>query len=398
MAGRSPAKRRRRLVAAILLAALCGSATTIVVVRLLGHGSPHGRPSAFSPGPPALPPAAHTLLGISVNRLFNDRTFSPAQIDSQLAVLKATGATDARSDALWEATEPLAPRNGVHHYDWRFDDAIAAALARHGLAWLPILDYSAPWAQSVPGEDHSPPSSSRVFAQYTAALTNRYGAHGSFWVAHPELPTLPVQTLEVWNEPDGSFWLPHPDAPRYADLYAAARAAAKEVEPGIRVIVGGLTSPATFLPAMMRARPGLAGRIDGVGVHPYAPNPRSILVKLRSDRKILEAIGLGSAPLYVTEFGWATSPPGDRNYLPAATRPAYIEQTIELLAHSDCGVAGVLLYTWITPQRVAADREDWFGIRSPSAATSDRDATSGFTAGISAAKLARAPARICRSG
>ena len=40
------------------------------------------------PGPPAQPPPAGEELGANVNRLFNDRTYGSAAIDSQLAALR----------------------------------------------------------------------------------------------------------------------------------------------------------------------------------------------------------------------------------------------------------------------------------------------------------------------
>ena len=135
--------------------------------------------SACIPAPPS------QVFGINVNRLFNDLTYTQAHIDAQLAAVRATGATVARSDALWEAAEPHAPAGGRHRYDWSFDDQIAGSLAAHGLTWLPIIDYTAPWAQSVSGQDHSPPRSDADYAAYAGAFAARYGSGGTFWRAHP---------------------------------------------------------------------------------------------------------------------------------------------------------------------------------------------------------------------
>ena len=71
-----------------------------------------------------------------------------SEIDAQLQAVRATGATVARSDALWEAAEPRAPVAGRHTYDWRRDDLTVASLAVRGLRWLPIVDYSPLWAAS----------------------------------------------------------------------------------------------------------------------------------------------------------------------------------------------------------------------------------------------------------
>ena len=345
-----------------------------------------------APAPP--PTAAGTELGASVNRLFNAPGYTAAQIDAQLAALAQTGATLARSDALWEAAEPGAPTGGAHHYDWSFADGIAGALAAHGLRWLPILDYSAPWAQSIPGQDHSPPASVAAYADYAAAFAARYGQGGSFWAAHPGLTPEPVDTYEIWNEPDNpGFWVPRPDPARYATLYAGARAAINAVQPDAQVIVGGLTRPRTFLPAMLAADPALREQLEGVAIHPYGRTPAQVAGSVRGARAELDALGLGTVELWVTEVGWTTSPAGALDYVAERLRPGYIERTITELGHSDCGIAAVVLYTWVTPERDPADPQDWFGIHPPGGgSTAD---TSAFAAGIRAARAAGPTAAVC---
>jgi hypothetical protein len=346
------------------------------------------------PGPPGKPPPEAEQFGVNVNRLFNDRTYIPQQIDAQLRAVRATGSTVARSDALWEATEPTAPAGGVHRYDWSFDDAIAAALARNGLRWLPIIDYSAPWAQSVPGVDHSPPSSTSDYAAYAGALAARYGAGGSFWRQHPNLASDPVDTYEIWNEPDDpNFWSPRVDPARYADLYVTAREAIAAADPGARVIIGGVSDARGFLSAMFAMRPGLRGHVDGVGIHLYGHSSGAVLSVLAGARGALVALALGSVPIYVTEFGWPTRPPGGLDQVPASRRPGDIRRTTAALGHLDCGVAMAVLYTWVTPQRNPDNREDWFGIHSPTGGSTPD--TRAFTAGLRAAVAPRRAVRGC---
>ncbi len=351
-------------------------------------------PAPAGAGPPARPAPAKQQFGINVNRLFDDRTYAPAQIAAQLRALRATGATVARSDALWEAAEPTAPAGGVHRYDWSFDDAIAMALAEHGLQWLPIIDYTAPWAQSVAGVDHSPPASVTDYAAYAGAFAARYGAGGAFWRDHPDLTAAPVDTYEIWNEPDNqAFWRPTPDAGRYADLYTAARNAIAAVDPAASVIVGGLTHVASFLPAMLAARPDLRGHIDGIGLHPYGANPFAVLANVAEARRVLAAVGLDAVPLYITEVGWTTDPPSHPNYLPERLRPGYITSTLAALGHVNCGVAATVFYTWVTPQRDPHNGEDWFGIHGPGGAGTPDSAA--FAEGLRRATAPAAPIRAC---
>jgi hypothetical protein len=403
-------RRRPAPASALIAAAVAVVAVGMAIVVILGGGAHRShRPSTASTstattaiatqtpppaGPPAKPAPTREALGINVNRLFNDRTYTAAQINASISVLQRTGATVARSDALWEAGEPAPPTGGVHHYDWSFDDQIAGSLAAHGLQWLPILDYSAPWTQSIPGQDHSAPRSPLDFAAWAGALAGRYGPGGAFWRAHPRLKALPVDTYEVWNEPDNpTFWVPDPDAPYYANLYLQTRDAITAVDGGARVIVGGLTNPKAFLPAILRARPDLAGHIDGVAIHPYGANPLVVLRTVRDARAVLDSLGLSAVPMYVTEFGWTTKPARALDWAPAQARPGYISATLAALGHTDCGIAAALLYTWVTPQRDPANAQDWFGIEPPDGGGGP-DVTA-FTTGLAKASAPAPPVKLC---
>ncbi|HWD75985.1 MAG TPA: hypothetical protein VG371_12660 [Solirubrobacteraceae bacterium] len=390
-------RRRARIAAA---GALAAAAAVAVVVLAVTAPSPRHAPPPPSPSPsprPGLPPPSGQSFGVNVNLLFNDFSYPAAQINAQLAAVRSTGATVARSDALWEAAEPQAPAAGHHRYDWRFDDEIAGSLAANGLTWLPILDYSAPWAQSIPGVDHSPPSSDVDYAAYAGAFASRYGPGGSFWRAHPQITPQPVTTIEIWNEPDQpEFWKPAPNPGAYAALYLAARAAIDAADPGIRVIVGGLTDPRAFLPELLQAAPRLRARIDGVAIHPYG-RPATVLSKVVAARATLDSLGLDRVPLYVTEFGWTTSPPGASDYVPAARRPADIESTLTALGRAGCGLAMVVLYTWVTPGGDPGDSQNWYGIANPTQPADGTAGTAALTAGVRAAsRTPGAASTACR--
>jgi polysaccharide biosynthesis protein PslG len=392
---RSPRAKSALVAALVALVVLAG-----VIIATGGSRAPRRPPPAAAQpvplgpqsaplGPPALGAPPAPAFGANVNRLFNDRAYSPRQIASQLAALRRTGATIARSDALWEVAEP---RPGAH--DWTFDDAIAAALAAAGLRWLPIVDYSPSWASSVPGQDHAPPRSAADYAAFAGAFAARYGPGGAFWRSRPDLTAKPVDTYEIWNEPDnGAFWRPRPDAARYEAMYLAARTAIKEVDSQARVVVGGLTAPSTFLPAMVAARAAIGAHIDGVAIHPYGPTPAGVLADVRDARNVLARLGLTRTPLYVTEFGWSTQPPGTITYLPERVRPSFIAATLVALARADCGVAATTIYTWVTPERHRSDRDDWFGIQPPRGGTSP-DAIA-FAAALKIASSPGPPLRVC---
>jgi hypothetical protein len=374
---------------------------SVVIVVAVSPSPKSVPPPATTPSPlPARPAPPGIDFGAVVNYLFNTDDWAPAQVAAQLQALSATGATEARTDALWEASEPKPPSGGVHRYDWFFDDTIAGDLAAAGLRWLPILDYSAPWAQSVSGQDHSPPSSDDDYAAYGQAFAARYGAGGTFWRTHPLLQAEPVTTIEVWNEEDqAEFWYPAPDAGAYAELYQLTRQAIDRVDPTARVIVGGLVYPQTTLPAMVRADPSLRGHIDGVAIHPYGATPGAVMRRVAGARRTLDGLDMPSVPLYATEFGWDVSPPGSPDYASPAQRPELLSATIDELGHSDCGVAAAMVYTWVTPEKDPASYQDWFGL-SPVGPLSDSlahdpQAVAGFTAGMRAARAPAATGTSC---
>ena len=351
---------RRRLVA-VVAAVLVGAAGAVAVVALSGGGSspsPVGRVPPSGPAA-ALPAPSTQEFGVNVNRLFNDLSYSQAQIDAQLAAVRATGATVARSDALWEAAEPHAPVGGEHRYSWGFDDQIAGSLARAGLTWLPIIDYSAPWAGSVSGDWRSAPSSSAQYAAFAAAIAARYGARGSFWAQYPQLPYEPVQTYEIWNEENGNyFWDNGPNPAVYAELYLAARAAIRAVDPLAQVAIGGLTNPRqgmsalAFLSGMFRAVPGLAGNVDAVGIHPYAANAAGTVQFVVAVRQLLDSLGESAVPIDVTEFGWQTGSAAAEQQ-----RAANMSAVAQALGNSNCGIALLAPYDWQDPSYIT--NGDW---------------------------------------
>ena len=153
------------------------------------------------------------------------------------------------------------------------------------------------------------------------------------------------------------------------------------------MLIGGLAHPEAFLASMMAAAPQLRGEVDGVAIHPYAATPDGVLTRVREARKVLDSVGLANVPLYITEFGWTTQPAHALNWAPSAQRAGDVSRAFADLGHTNCNVAAVILYTWVTLQQNPADREDWYGI-SPRGGGGDPD-TAAFADGL---RTAAAPA------
>ncbi len=307
--------------------------------------------------------------GVNVQQVFSGQ---PSSWEPDLTAMAGGGLSLARIDARWQNVEPSPPSSsGQHTYNWSMYDGIVQGLARHGLRWLPIVDYSTTWSGVTPGDTLSAVAPAHIpdFAAYAAALARRYGRGGTFWQSHPSLTPVPVTSYEIWNEENSTvFWRPQAgNAEAYADLYMAARSAIRGVDPQARVFIGGLaldnppdvTDEIDFVRRMFAHRPDLAGNVDGVGLHPYQQTVTDTYMRLAKFRQGLNQIAGASVPIEITEVGWATTSVSD------AERGFDLATLAVELPRSDCNVDMFLPYTWLTQEVNPSDPEDWFGIWNP---------------------------------
>jgi hypothetical protein len=116
--------------------------------------------------------------------------------------------------------------------------------------------------------------------------------------------------------------------------------------------------------------------IDGIAVHAYGRDPSHVVSQVRADRLVLNSLGAGSVPLYVTEYGWSsrpvTQPSGHTviraNYAPASQRGFFIVQTARTLLGSDCNVTAATFYAWVTPETGPQSVYGWYGVASATGA------------------------------
>jgi hypothetical protein len=275
----------------------------------------------------------------------------PAQFEHALGALRAQGVRVVRSDAPWALIQPRPPLPGNPGWHWAQPDAWVSAFARQGLSWEPILDYSAGWAKTCRG--FCAPLGNFTYAAFARAVAGRYGSRGTFWAEHPGLPIRPARVFEIWNEENVRSY--HVAPGRYASLYAAARQAIRAVDPSARVIVGGLADdsgpfsarqdyPSLYVRAMFAARPGLAGRVDGFGLHPYGSSALDVEQWVVHFRQTLDGLGEGAAPIELTEFGWPTGAEQGETW--RAQQMSFLGAA---LGRSNCGIGLVAPYDWANP-------------------------------------------------
>jgi len=202
------------------------------------------RAAADAPPHPSLPPPViPDCLGVNIH--FTDPK------PGELEMLAAAGFKWVRMDFQWGGTER---KKG--EYDFRAYDRLAAALEKHGIRAVFILDY---------GNDlydgGLPPTSEEAraaFGRWAVEGVRHFAGKGYLW--------------EMWNEPNGGFWKPKADVKEYAALARATGEAlrdAKLLGPNREAFIGPATSTIDFpfLEACFQA--GLLEFWDAVSVHPY---------------------------------------------------------------------------------------------------------------------------------
>jgi len=340
-------------------------------------------------GPSSAPAAAAPpeFFGINAGGVLD---LPAEQREAHLSAMAAAGMKTLRLDASWSSVQPTAP-NSERNYRWDGLDAIAGAFARHGMRWYPVLAYSTEWSGQIAGDVMSAPAGTAAYAEYARSFAARYGTGGSFWAEHPELPALPTTRYEIWNEPNARmFWRSQDTAPeQYAELYVAARAAIKTVDPGGLVVTGGLldanaSDVHVFLQRMVRHRPELRSTIDAVGYHPYQYRYASIIDGIRRFRRTMDQVGLAGAAMEITEIGITTA------WVSEGERAATMSRLARELPDGDEGVTRFLPFVWLASDRYddpvrPAEPDHWWGM-----VRRDLRPTATATAYLAAMRLAQA--------
>jgi hypothetical protein len=339
-----------------------------------------GPAEAFEPRVP------ETFFGVSAPHMLElAKQGDEAALNLHAQGMHEAGLDWARVTIDWRVVEPLLGVGGLHVYTWGAVDRLVESLARNGLALMPNV-YGTPfWARDLEAALAGCTGNAAVatahiasYAHYVSALINRYGPDGSFWAAHPDIPSHPVETVELWNEPNWTgYWCPRPDPVRYAQLLGAGARAAKVADPSVEVALGGLVliketlthadgairgaETGAFLEQLLATDPALPDWIDSIGIHLYEPDVDSNLSLLGWLRSRLAQVGLGDADLLVTEFGWRTGGPPE-GAISEAIRAERVRALTTELPRTDCGVSGVAIHDWANLRTDPANIDHWFSI------------------------------------
>jgi hypothetical protein len=289
-------------------------------------------------------PQANKYGVISSMNGFSLSEASPAEWGLQLAAMRQNGIQELRSDAAWGVIEPNAPAGGGPTFQFASTDAWVTALALNHITWEPILDYNNTWAMAA--RDNGD------FATFAQAVAARYGAGGSFWAQNPQLPYLPVQIFELWNEEGGGqFYISPQD---YGPLYVAVHSAIHAIDPSASVDLGGLgvggvynqskDYPSWYLVYLFGYYPQLEQTIDGYGLHPYGATATDSAEWVVDFRHTLSHYHVStSVPIDLTEFGWPYTQAQE------SWRAAQMNALGAAFSRSNCGIREAAPYDWINP-------------------------------------------------
>jgi hypothetical protein len=241
--------------------------------------------------------------------------YGQGSLDSRVAELDRRGVDIVRVSVHWDATARREPRDARdpedRAYRWGQAGRALDALHRHGIDPLVTLVGTPLWATD--GDDtNAPPRSADLFADFAYAAAERF-PYVRYWT--------------IWNEPNQRLWLDPPSPSLYVNrLLNPGYAAIKQANP--RALVGGGVtaprgntggvSPLAWIKAMGKA----GARLDAYAHHPYPLLPRAETpwtggcrycetVTMATLERLINAVNryLGPKRIWLTEYGYQTSPP-----------------------------------------------------------------------------------------
>jgi hypothetical protein len=248
--------------------------------------------------------------------------------------------------------------NSPNEFDWHHYDRVIGDAARSGIRVLPTIYGSPSWAavaQNFPPWQGDPRNTD-AFRAFAAAAAQRYGADGTFWAAHPDIPKQPVIWWQLWNEVSSSnFWDRTPKPREYLDLLRVFRQGIKQGDPSGKILLAGLF-PTPVMPNSFAFRPylralykgGGKSLFDGAAIHPYGATPEVAVELVREMRKVMSRYGDDRTPIWVTEIGWATDGlPGPLTVSPELQATYLVNIYRELAAvRKRLNIAGVVWFSF----------------------------------------------------
>lgn len=275
-----------------------------------------------------------------------------------------------RQLTLWPEIEPVP-----NEFDWTYTDFLVANAAHQAIEILPFLYGTPSWVKGIDCHGLNAelcqrvpplaPKAQAAWADFLRTIAARYGTQGSFWSDTSDAydpPYQPITEWQIWNEPSSqTYYRPRPNARGYAKLVKISHDAITEVDPEAEIVLAGVY-PAPEGGPRYRIKPymsdffrvrGIGKHFDSAAVHPYARTVKSLGKQIKNVRGAMRRGGAAKKPLWISEIGWGSAPPGDDRPLVKGEQGQrdLLMESFELLAaqRSAWKLAGVLWYSWRDP-------------------------------------------------
>jgi O-antigen ligase len=261
---------------------------------------------------------------------------SAAQRRADMARLAENGVGWIRLRVDWA---PIEAAPGV--YVWDAVDAAVADIIAAGRVPMLVLNGSPAWARAprdrMPVDNpHAPPADFTTFAEFSAAVAQRYGEQVRFY--------------QIWDEPNiAPHWGDrHVEPVHYAQLLRLSAAAVRAADPDAQIISAALAptrdrghtamDEVRFLQRMLAA--GARGSLDAVAVQPlgFGATPQDarrrveVLNAQRAAliRRALAAAGADDLPVIAVRFGWNDRPHAPWRTVLEPTRTQFAQESLTL--------------------------------------------------------------------
>ncbi len=330
------------------------------LVALLAGG--WGASTSSAATPPVAPKGFFGVLGDGP--LVTPTGFLPGETTA----MRAAGVGSVRLTVPWSTMEPTAGA-----FDLSSFDLLVLQAAARRLGVLPVVLRTPVWARLDPSNDGSPPADPALLQPFLRALVARYGANGTLWTEHPEVPKLAIRRWQVWNEPDTHLYWSTPKWPAaYTALLRSSFQTLHAADPGAEVLAAGLTNR-SWLHLRQLLNAGAGPYMDAAAVHPFSGSVANIIKIIRLFRDGLDDHGLRRTPILVGELTWSSAL-GNPNY-PKPCRSGWdsdergqAERVASILRavaaeRRRLDLDGAFWSTWLSPPAGGLNCFDYNGLR-----------------------------------
>lgn len=322
----------------------------VEAVRSVTHGWDTDTRMSRIPPTPQLPlPASERGRGLGGGGEVPKDTPLPAfhLLNPTDALFKTAADAGARAVVVvfpWREIEP-----NQNEFHWEDTDAWVRAAEFYGLRLIVRLDQTPTWAAEGQDENddatptlNTPPADIVDWADFVRRVATRYSGRITGYV--------------IWNEPNLAVeWGNRAPAPQeYVELLNIAHRAITGADPQAQIAAAGLAmtnqtderalDEREYLRALYES--GAGDYFDALAAHPYgfgkppdAPRTdadRLVFTRLDDLRAIMEQFDDDATPIWVTEYGWPTTPhPGGRPAVTPAEQAAYMARAFSMLAERE---------------------------------------------------------------